>query len=336
MKIKDTVNLTYLNTIRLTSCARCYLTLQKEEELVEISSYLKSKPSKFFILGGGSNILLPVFFDGLVIHNKLSGIKKADENKESVVVKVGAGVIWDEFVGYCVDNHWFGLENLSWIPGTVGASPVQNISAYGVEVREFIEAVEVFDMATEKCFLLNEKDCKFSYRHSIFKGNPGLIVTSVLFRLRKTPKLNLTYRDLAEYVMRKSLRDFSALNLRNLIIDIRRQKLPDHLLVPNIGSFFHNPIVTKSFAATFCSEYNIPAYETPSGMVKLSAGWLIENSGFKGYRDGNVGVYDKHALVLINTGSATQKELLDFAQRIKDKVYSKFNVALNIEPIVVT
>lgn len=334
MEIKEFVELTCLNTIRLKSCARYYLLLQNEKDLVEISTYLKSKLLKFFVLGGGSNILLSELFEGLVIHNKIQRIQKIADDNQFVFVKVGAGTIWDDFVKFCVDNSWFGLENLSWIPGTVGASPVQNISAYGVEVREFIESVEVFDMVTGKVFSLKEKDCGFSYRNSIFKGEPNLIVTSVVFRLRKTSKLNLSYRDVAECLKRKNTEKFSALDLRNLIINIRKQKLPDPALFPNVGSFFHNPVVNKAFAGTLRSKFDIPTYEVDSMRVKLSAGWLIESSGLKGFRTENVGVYDKHALVLINYGSATQREILDFAKLVKEKVYSKFNVALNIEPII--
>lgn len=335
MEIKEFVELTYLNTIRLKSCARYYLPLQNEQELGEISSYIKSKSLKFFVLGGGSNILLPELFQGLVIHNKLQGISKISEDNKSVIIKANSGVIWDDFVKYCIDNSWFGLENLSWIPGTLGASPVQNISAYGVEIKEFIESVEVFDLARGTLSLLKGKDCNFSYRNSIFKKERNLIVTSVIFRLKKKAELNLSYRDVAEHVKGKNPESFSPEDLRNLIIFIRKQKLPDTELIPNVGSFFHNPIVDKSFADTLRSNFNMPVYELDARRMKLSAGWLIENSGLKGFRIGNVGVYDKHALVLVNNGSATQKEIMEFAQVIKDRVYLKFNVALSIEPILV-
>lgn len=335
MKIKEFVELTFLNTIRLKSCARYYLLLQNEKELVEISAYIKLKSLKFFALGGGSNILLPELFEGLVIHNKIQGIQKIAEDDEFVFIKAGAGTIWDDFVKFCIENAWFGLENLSWIPGTVGASPVQNISAYGVDVREFIDSLEVFDLATGKAFSLREKDCGFAYRNSIFKGEPNLLVTSVVFSLRKTPRLNLSYRDVAEHFKERNTEKVSALDLRNLIINIRKQKLPDPALFPNVGSFFHNPIVDKLLAEKLHKDHCIPIYEVDCNRAKLSAGWLIENLGLKGFRNGNVGVYEKHALVLLNYSSATQKEILDFAKLIKDKVYKKFNVVINIEPIVV-
>lgn len=335
MEIKKFVPLTTFNTFRITSEADSYVSLTEEKELNEIHSHLKLTSSKYLVLGKGSNILLPEIFKGLVIHNNLPGIKALKEDSCHVLVKAGGGLPWDSFVEECIDRNWYGLENLSYIPGTVGASPVQNISAYGVEVGEFIDFVEVFDIETGKRFALDKNECSFSYRNSIFKNKTNLLVTSVIFRLLKRPKLNLTYRDIAERIKEKNVNDFSAGDLRNLIIDIRKHKLPEPDLIPNAGSFFHNPIVDKTFAESFKRNYDIPVYEIDSEKVKLSAGWLIENAGLKGFRKGNVGIYDKHALVLVNYGTATQKEILDFSKFIKSKVYSKFKVSLNIEPIIV-
>ena len=334
MKVQYSHSLTNLNTFRINSTANYFCELKSEDELEPIVSFLKNSESKFFVLGGGSNVLLPDFFDGLVVLNKLQGIDKINEDENFAYMKAMAGEPWDDFVKHCIERSWFGLENLSLIPGTVGASPIQNISAYGVEVKDFIDAVEVFDIEKKHKITIENKDCLFKYRDSIFKSNRNLIVISVLFRLKKKPELNISYLDIKEKA--KDLNVFTAMDLRNCVIDIRRNKLPEPVEIPNAGSFFHNPIVNISESLKLKVRYpTLPVYELSETQVKLSAGWLIENAGLKGFREGNVGVYSKHALVLVNHNTTTQKEVLEFASLIQKKVFNKFGVSLHIEPIVI-
>ncbi len=334
MQVQYSYSLTNLNTFRISSTANYFCELKNENELELILSFIKNSASRFLVLGGGSNVLLPDFFDGLVVLNKLTGIQKTGEDECFVYVKAMAGESWDEFVKCSIENSWFGLENLSLIPGTVGASPIQNISAYGVEVKDFIESVEVFDLTASRKIVIKNEECNFGYRDSIFKSNHNFIVISVLFRLKKKPELNISYRDINEKI--KDFNPFTAADLRNCVIDIRENKLPDYLNIPNAGSFFHNPIVSRAEGLKLKENYAaLPVYELNETRIKLSAGWLIENVGLKGFREGNIGVYSNHALVLVNHGMATQKEVLNFAFLIQKKVFDKFGVSLHIEPIVV-
>lgn len=290
---------------------------------------------KWFVLGGGSNIILPEQYLGLVIHNKLMGIEIVQDTSEFIILKVGAGENWDNFVEYTLNNGWYGLENLSLIPGTVGASPIQNIGAYGVEVKDLIESVEVYDTASLEFKTIDKEQCSFTYRNSIFKTQPNYIVTSVYFRLKKIAKLNAKYGDLS--IELSSIVNPGALDLRAAVIKIRQSKLPDPKFIANVGSFFHNPIVNKQIANSLKEKYpELPVYPVDDNNSKLSAGWLIDNLGLKGYRFENMGVYSKQALVLINHGSATKSEVLQFAGTIIDKVYNKYQIKINIEPIIIT
>ncbi|HBM17357.1 MAG TPA: UDP-N-acetylmuramate dehydrogenase [Lentisphaeria bacterium] len=336
LELKEFISLREYNTFRIESKGRYYLELKNKNELKEAYNFIKYHDLNYFVLGGGSNILLPELFNGLVIHNQIKGINVTAETSEYIYIRAGAGLKWDDFISECLELGYYGLENLSYIPGTVGASPVQNISAYGVEVKEFIDSVELFDMSLAREVFFKERECYFSYRNSVFKSNPNLIVTAVNFKLNKRPKLNLTYRDVAEHLKKSKTATFTPKDLRDLIVNIRKNKLPDPELIPNAGSFFHNPIVDKKVADSLLKDYDIPTFNSDHGKVKLSAGWLIENAGLKGFRLNNVGVYDKHALVLVNYAGATQKEILDFSRLVKDKVYEKYKVRLSIEPIIIT
>lgn len=290
--------------------------------------------SKFFVLGGGSNIILPEVFNGVVIHNQLLGIDLVSNTDDYVLVSANAGESWDSFVLYTLNNGMCGLENLSLIPGTVGASPIQNIGAYGVEVKDFIESVEVFDIKSKQTKIISKYECSFSYRNSMFKTHPNLIVTKVTFRLLKTPKLNAKYGDLV-YKLSK-ISNPTSLDLRNAVIEIRNSKLPDPKIIANVGSFFHNPVVDIATANILKNKYpNLPVFAVDDTHSKVSAGWMIDNLGLKGYRLGNMAVYDKQALVLVNHDSATKTEVLEFARVIQDRVLNEYGVAINIEPIVI-
>ena len=290
--------------------------------------------SKFFVLGGGSNIILSEIFNGLVIHNKLMGINLVLDTDDYVLVSVNAGENWDSFVLYTLNNGMYGLENLSLIPGTVGASPIQNIGAYGVEVKDFIESVEVFDIKSKQSKIISKDECSFRYRNSMFKTHPNFIVTKVTFRLLKTPKLNAGYGDLVHKL--SEISNPTPLDLRHVVIEIRSSKLPDPKIIANVGSFFHNPVVDIATAKILKDKYpNLPVFVVDDTHSKVSAGWMIDNLGLKGYRLGNMGVYDKQALVLVNHDSATKTEVLEFARVIQDRVINEYGVVINIEPIII-
>ncbi|EHL30680.1 UDP-N-acetylmuramate dehydrogenase [Legionella drancourtii] len=330
--ILNDIDLTPLNTLHLKSTASHYVVLNQVEQLDGIRKII-SNFSKFFILGGGSNLIIPTRYQGLVIHNKLRGITITKVGQEQIVTAM-AGENWDAFVAYCNTHGAFGLENLSLIPGTVGASPIQNIGAYGVEVKDFIKEVLVYDLQTAKLVILSNNECQFSYRNSFLKNNSRFIVISVSFTLLTEPNLNANYGDVAQRL--SSLTNPIPYDLRNIIISIRQSKLPDPNKLGNAGSFFHNPIVPKKIAHKLCIQYpNLPVFPTHDPeKIKLSAGWLIDSLGLKGLRQGNVGIYQEHALVMVNYGGAYQSELLEFADLIQSQIKEHYDVELNIEPII--
>ncbi|MCW8443626.1 UDP-N-acetylmuramate dehydrogenase [Fluoribacter gormanii] len=332
LNILENIDLTSLNTLHLNSTASHYIVLNQIEQLDEIRETI-SNYSKFFILGGGSNLIIPARYQGLVIHNELRGITITDFGQEKIVTAM-AGENWDDFVAYCNQHGAFGLENLSLIPGTVGASPIQNIGAYGVEVKDFIKEVVVYDLQSGKLVSLSNSECQFSYRNSFLKNNSRFIVISVSFSLLTEPNLNTNYGDVAQRL--SSLTHPTPYDLRNIIISIRQSKLPDPKELGNAGSFFHNPIIPKKIAQKLCIKNpNLPVFPTPNPeKVKVSAGWLIDSLGLKGLRQGNVGIYKEHALVMVNYGGAYQTELLKFADWIQSKIKEHYDVQLNIEPII--
>ncbi|MDD3265888.1 MAG: UDP-N-acetylmuramate dehydrogenase [Burkholderiales bacterium] len=332
LKTITNYDISTLNSLKLSSTAKYYTILDDYAQLENIQQELINH-KKFFVLGGGSNIIVPEVYDGLIIHNQLKGIEIIDDG-EYYLVTAKAGEIWDDFIAYCGNNGAYGLENLSLIPGTVGASPVQNIGAYGVEVKDFITQIEVYDLNDTQIKYLTNLECNFSYRNSILKSLPNFLVLSVTFRLPKISPMNCNYGDIKsklEIIMNPSAQD-----LRNCIIETRNSKLPSPEVIGNAGSFFHNPIIDTTFANALKEQYpNLPCYPMLQAQyTKVSAGWLIDNLGLKGFRQGNFGTYDKQALVIVNHGNGTQSELLDFASFIVNQVKQTYNIELNIEPII--
>ncbi|MBP7847224.1 MAG: UDP-N-acetylmuramate dehydrogenase [Burkholderiales bacterium] len=334
LTIQQHIDLTPLNSLHLKSQAGSYTVLNNLEQLTQLAELIKTQ-AKFFVLGGGSNLIVPEFYSGLVIHNQLRGIEFSSVDDEFYLVRAMAGENWDNFVASCSEYGAYGLENLSLIPGTVGASPVQNIGAYGVEVKDFIEQVTVYDLECTELISLSNTECDFSYRNSYLKNDPRFIVVEVSFKLRKTAQLKISYGDIAEQMALISAP--SAQDLRECIIATRRSKLPDPDEIGNAGSFFHNPIIPTAQAQQLALSYpKLPIYPTSNPeFSKISAGWLIDNLGLKGYRQDQVGVYYKQALVLVNHDtSTTQEELLSFAELIQQRVKQHYGIQLNIEPII--
>lgn len=324
------------NTFGLDHRADIFISVNSEEEAVQMIRSGKQVTGPVKIIGGGSNLLFVSDFHGTIIHSSIEGIEVEEETAEYAIVSAGAGVRWDFLVEWTVSQKLGGLENLSLIPGTAGAAPVQNIGAYGVEVRDFIEKVRAIALTDGSVREFKNSDCRFGYRDSIFKNDlkGEYLVTKVIFRLSKQPEFNINYGSLrqeAEKYGKVSLR-----TIREAVIKIRREKLPDHEITGNAGSFFKNPLVSRKLFEELKSQYQqMPSFDDPSGEIKLPAGWLIEQCGWKGIRNGDAGVHDKQALVLVNYGNATGKEIFDLAERIRKSVKRKFRINLEREVEVI-
>ncbi len=286
------------------------------------------------VLGGGSNVLFTKKYEGLIIHVGLSGIGKMDEDITHYYVKVSAGENWDAFVKYCVERNYGGLENLSLIPGNAGTSPIQNIGAYGVEMKDYFHELEFYNFETNSVRIFNYSDCRFGYRNSIFKQDlkgKGIIL-SVTFRLNKKPVFHTEYNALKQELSKLNIKQLTLKAVRETIINIRKSKLPDPAEIGNAGSFFKNPEMAEvEFRKLKFRFPDIVSFPQPNGTFKLAAGWLIEQCGWKGKRIGNAGVHEKQALVLVNYGGATGSEILKLGDKIRDSVVEKFGVELERE-----
>lgn len=325
------------NTFGIPAFAKHYLTIDSPEDLIRF--FKNNHPEiceKRLFLGAGSNLLFVDDYDGLVIHPEIPGIRLISENKYEVKVEAGAGVKWDHFVAWCVGKGWGGVENMSLIPGNIGAVPVQNIGAYGVEVASVISEVKGIELDSLENKCLNRDDCKFGYRTSIFKEQlkEQFMVTSVVFCLSKKPDFQLQYGALEKAVNKYGETNLN--NIRKAVIAIRESKLPDPSKVGNAGSFFKNPVVPEAVARELKNQYpDIPFYPAEPDFVKIAAGWLIEKAGWKGRSIGKAAVHDKQALVIINTGNASGKDIVKLSEIVTEDVLRKFNIELEREVQVV-
>ena len=332
MHVQEQVQLKNLNTLNLNAMASHYVQINQPSDVIDALAFAEQQHLNVLILSGGSNVLLPQYIQALVLHLNIQGIDVLAEDEDTITVKVGAGQVWHDFVLYSTQQQWFGLQNLALIPGLVGASPVQNIGAYGVEVGEFIESVQVYDRELKKFDSISAQDCHFAYRHSIFKYHPNrYIIVSVTFKLLKKANLKLSYGDLKQAVGD----DQTAENLQNQVIHIRQSKLPDPKEYPNVGSFFKNPILTAAEFGKIAQQFpNIPHYLQANSNVKVAAGWLIDQTGWKGKQLGSVGMFHKQALVLVNYADATLADVKNTYQTVQSDVKQKFNVQLEPEPVL--
>ena len=331
-EVKENISLKPYNTFGIEASARLFATCSTIQELMEVLKNPKYRKYKKLILGGGSNILFTKDFSGLVIKNSITGKKIVEENDDTVTIYVGAGEDWDEFVEYTVKNDWRGLENLSYIPGNVGASPIQNIGAYGEEVKNTIKEVETIDLEKLEKVVYQNEDCRFGYRRSIFKQElkNKRLITHVTFVLQKKHIFNLEYGALEETVKQKG--DITLQNIRDSVIAIRKNKLPEPEELGSAGSFFKNPVIGKDTLKNLLKEFpNIPYYEMSPNEIKIPAGWLIDQLGWKGYREGYAGVHKKQALVLVNYGKANGKEIFQLSQKILRSVKEKYGIELEYE-----
>ncbi len=320
------------NSFNIDHSTSRLIEFEGEEDLLEI--FAEMPPLEWYVISGGNNILFTKDYSGTLLTPTASKIEVVSSNSLEVVVKVGAGVEWDDFVEWSVEHELWGVENLSLIPGKVGAAPVQNIGAYGCEVSSVIEHVEMFCPATLNSLQLQAPHCNFGYRESIFKGSlrGRVIITSVTFRLSRVAKPMLGYGDVVSEVAARG--EVSLRNIRDAICAIRSSKLPDTSVTGNAGSFFKNPTVALATAESLKTQYpTMPLYPIAGDptQVKLAAGWLIDQAGFKGYQEGRVGVHSKQALVLINLGGAKGAEVVALANKIIEQVEQKFGVRLSAE-----
>lgn len=283
------------------------------------------------VLGAGCNLFFTHDFDGLVIKPNLKGMREMpDQEDGSILVEAMASEDWDSFVAHCVENGYAGLENLSFIPGSVGAAPIQNIGAYGAEVKDCIQEVVALDIATGQSLSFTAQECEFGYRDSIFKRNQKYIVISVVFRLNKSFQYVEKYADLNQELAEVEQPSIS--DVREAVIRVRKRKLPDHRELPNCGSFFKNPYISAEIAEKIKVEYeNLPLYPVEGGLLKTSAAFLIDRAGFRGMRDGDVGTYPNQALIIVNYGTADGNDIVRFMNRIRDAVNAKFGILLEPE-----
>jgi UDP-N-acetylmuramate dehydrogenase len=329
MQFAVNVDLKPYNTFGLAATAQYFAKLSSVEQLSNLN-----KNAPVLVLGGGSNLLFRDNINGYVVKNEIMGIELIREDTDHVYVRAGAGENWHGFVEHCIANGWCGVENLALIPGCIGASPMQNIGAYGVEIKDIFHSLEAWHLQDKELHSFSLEDCAFGYRESVFKRKykGQYIITHVTYRLRKTPEFHISYGAIQQELERMGAQELSIRAVADAVISIRKSKLPDPAEIGNAGSFFKNPEVTAETFAGLKQQFpDIIGYPTSSGMVKLAAGWLIERAGWKGYRQGDAGVHAKQALVLVNYGGATGDEIFQLSEEILHSIDAQFGVQLERE-----
>lgn len=330
MELQQNVSLLAFNTFGIDVPAAYYTELHKEEDVAALAALRRP----LHVLGGGSNVLLTGPVKGVVVRNRLKGISLLREDDSNVWLRVAAGEIWHELVLHTISHGWGGLENLALIPGTVGAAPIQNIGAYGVEAKETIESVSYFDLEEERMVTIENEACQFGYRDSVFKHTlkGRVLITSVVFKLSKHPFFNTSYGAIEEELHKMGVDTPSVNAVAQAVINIRSSKLPDPAKVGNAGSFFKNPTISRSEYNNLLAAYpGMPHFKVSEELVKVPAAWLIEQCGWKGHRRGDAGVHDRQALVLVNLGTATGAELWHLSGEIVSSVQERFSIVLERE-----
>jgi len=331
--LQENISLKPYNTFGIEVKARYFSEIFSAAELAELGNHPVFKQARILILGGGSNLLFTKDFDGLVVKVSIPGIFN-EIHDESIIVTAGAGVVWNTLVNYCVEHGFAGMENLSLIPGTAGASPVQNIGAYGVELKDIFESCLAYEIATGEMKTFNHADCHFAYRDSIFKNElkGKYIITSVSFKLSRHADLNIQYGAIQSELVKRNITAPGIADIAKIVAEIRVSKLPDPSTIGNAGSFFKNPVISQEQYQLLMETFpDVVSYPVADGKFKLAAGWLIEYCGFKGVVDGETGTWKNQALVLVNHGHATGKEVYSFSEKIIDTVYTVFGVSLERE-----
>ena len=334
MNVIENYPLIKLNTFGIDVRAKYFTSINTVNELIEIKKSEKFKDHELLILGGGSNILFTKDFNGLVILNNIKGKEIVDQNDDSIILKIGAGENWHELVMYCVDNGWGGIENLSLIPGNTGTAPMQNIGAYGVEIKETFVELEALEISSGKIVKFSNSECEFGYRESVFKNKMKnkYIILNITLELNKNPILNINYGDIKAILETKKIETPTIKDVSNAIISIRQRKLPDPKKIGNSGSFFKNPIIDINLLKLIEGTYpHVVSYKINENKFKIAAGWMIEKAGWKGKKFNNFGVHENQALVLVNYGLANGKEIFNLSEKIILDIKEKFGITLERE-----
>jgi UDP-N-acetylmuramate dehydrogenase len=335
MHLTHNLSLRSYNTFGIEATAKEFSSFRSPEELEALIR--TSAKNRFMILGGGSNVLFTKNYDGYVFKNEIAGIDIVKEDEHHVYVKAGAGENWHQFVLFCIERDLAGVENLSLIPGDVGASPMQNIGAYGVEIKDVFHDLEAFHIRSRKIVTFTHADCEFGYRESVFKNKHKgeYVILNVTYRLNKVPQFNTSYGAIDDELQRMN-EGVTVQTISKAVINIRTSKLPDPAKIGNAGSFFKNPTIPeKQFNELKKEHAGAPSYPQGHGMVKVAAGWLIEQCGWKGYRKGDAGVHEKQALVLVNHGHASGRDIFELSEEIRRSVLKKFGISLEREVNVI-
>ncbi len=338
MTIQENISLKPYNTFGLNAHAKYFTRIGNEDNLIALLSDKTLSTEKQLVLGSGSNILLKGDFDGVVLKNEIFGKEVISETEDKVLVKIGAGENWHQFVLWSLEQGYFGLENLSLIPGTVGASPIQNIGAYGLELKDVFESLEAIEVKTGKKEVFFKKDCNFGYRNSIFKKKykGQFYITSVTLRLSRKNTVNVSYGAIQKVLTEMELEQITPKAVSDAVIQIRSSKLPNPAVIGNAGSFFKNPAINQSLFQDLQKKFpSLVFYPLANNYFKIPAGWLIEQCGWKGKIVGNTGTYKNQALVIVNHGHATGKEIIDLTEKIENSVLEKFNIKLDREVNIV-
>jgi UDP-N-acetylmuramate dehydrogenase len=323
------------NTFGFAATATAGMIIESVEQLIGAIKTGRTHDLPLVILGGGSNVVIHNIMNAMVLINRIPGIELVREDFEHVYIRVGAGLEWDQVVQYSLAHHWYGLENLSIIPGTAGACPIQNVGAYGVEIKDFFHELEAVDLHTSEIRTFSHSDCKFGYRDSIFKNacKDKFAIVSITLKLNKTPKLNISYSSLRQALHPVETASLTPLDVRKAVIEIRTKRLPSVTQIGNVGSFFTNPTIDAAVYHELTEQYDdLTGNAVNNNQYKLSAGWLIAKCGWQAYREDNIGVYPHNPLVLVNHGAGTSMELLTLAHKITASVREKFAIQLEMEP----
>jgi len=334
MEILKNHDLTKLNTFGISARAQFFTEVYAEDDIKELFMFPEFKNNTKLFLGSGSNVLFTKDFNGIVVFNKLKGIEIIKKDSENVWIRAMGGECWHDLVLFAVSRGYWGIENLSLIPGTVGAAPMQNIGAYGVELKETLENVETYEIKTGLRKIFTKKECGLGYRDSVFKNKlkGQYFISAITLKLNRREKKNLEYKILREYLEKNKIEVKNSKDISDAVVQIRKSKLPDPAVTGNAGSFFKNVFLEPAKLKNLLEKYHDMPYFEEDGLVKVPAGWLIEQCGWKGKRVGNVGVHDKQALVLVNHGGATGEEVKNLAEQIIESVFTKF--ALKLVPEV--
>jgi UDP-N-acetylmuramate dehydrogenase len=338
MKVQNNISLKEFNSFKIDAKADLFINIATINDIIGLLESGLLEEKKYFILGGGSNVLFASDYNGLIINMGIKGMHIMESNDDYIVLEIGAGEDWHNFVKTCVKSQYYGIENLALIPGKVGSAPVQNIGAYGVEQQDCFVSLKAVNLKTKEFMELSKDECRFGYRNSIFKNDlkDNVLITSVRYQLSRLKEFNFSYKELEQEIQKFPVKEIDLQYVFDTVCRLRTSKLPNPDLIGSAGSFFKNPVISDENLENLKSEFpDIKYYKSDSGKWKISAGWLIEKCGWKGKRFGDAGVYEYHALVLVNYGNAKGSDILSLAMKIQDSVFERFGIKIEPEVVIV-